>query len=189
MLFLQPAIQLENVTRLPNRVAVLVDASESMAPAGAARQPTRAERAAAAHRQGQARLRRLAHAHLSTSTPSAAAVATVYSRSDVATPGEGGADLTSSSEEQLARAAPGARRRPPAARGAGRAARPLRGRDLGGVVVLSDGIDNGRFGSARAAGCEERGGGVRRGARPESRDFLRSLDAPVHTAVDRRAPA
>src|SRR5438874_161887 len=46
VLFAQPAIQLENVTRLPNRVAVLVDRSASMALAEKPGAPTRTERAA-----------------------------------------------------------------------------------------------------------------------------------------------
>src|SRR5579883_999688 len=45
-LFLQPAIQLENVTRIPNHVAVLVDGSASMALGERPGAPSRAERAA-----------------------------------------------------------------------------------------------------------------------------------------------
>src|SRR5437763_13483438 len=53
VLFAQPAIQLENVTRLPNRVAVLVDRSASMALAERPGAPTRAERAASTIRDGK----------------------------------------------------------------------------------------------------------------------------------------
>jgi uncharacterized membrane protein len=47
------------------------------------------------------------------------------------------------------------------------------GRDLGGVLVISDGIDNGRLGGAL---------GDNGALDAESGDFLKSLDAPVHTA-------
>ena len=46
VLFFQPAVRLQNVSRLPNHVAVLVDGSESMRLAEAPGKPSRAERAA-----------------------------------------------------------------------------------------------------------------------------------------------
>jgi uncharacterized membrane protein len=46
------------------------------------------------------------------------------------------------------------------------------GRDLGGVVVVGDGVDNGRF--AGAVGDK--------GLDAESADFVKSLDAPIHGA-------
>ena len=69
LLLLQPAIQLENVTRLPNRVAVLVDGSASM---GLEERPgagSRAERAAklvAKARPALAEWRKLHHVELFT---------------------------------------------------------------------------------------------------------------------------
>src|SRR5438270_9097646 len=51
------------------------------------------------------------------------------------------------------------------------------GRDLGGVIVFSDGVDNGRLGAALAD----------KGLDVESTDFLRSLDVPIHAAWIGRA--
>jgi hypothetical protein len=47
VLFFEPAVRLQNVTRLPNHVAVLVDGSESMRLREKPGEPSRAERAAA----------------------------------------------------------------------------------------------------------------------------------------------
>src|SRR5262245_43944962 len=52
---LQPAIELRQVTRLPNRVAVLVDASRSMEVGAAEVGPSRAERLVALREGGAAR--------------------------------------------------------------------------------------------------------------------------------------
>jgi hypothetical protein len=46
VLFFEPAVQMQNVTRLPNQIAVLVDSSESMRLSERAGEPSRAERAA-----------------------------------------------------------------------------------------------------------------------------------------------
>ncbi len=46
------------------------------------------------------------------------------------------------------------------------------GRDLAGAIVISDGVDNGRLGQGLSA----------TGLDTESLDFLKSMDAPVHTA-------
>jgi uncharacterized membrane protein len=46
------------------------------------------------------------------------------------------------------------------------------GRDLGGVIVLSDGVDNGRLGAALGD----------KGLDVESTDFVKSLDTPIHGA-------
>ena len=165
VLFLQPAIQLENVTRLPNRVAVLVDASASM---GLQEEPgagTRAERAARFIDKGApafAEWRKLHNVDFYTFGNSASA---------------GGADLVSATEERLGHEAEakgdGTHIREALAGVRGR----YEGRDLGGVVVVSDGIDNGRFADAMTG----------KDLAAEARDFLRSLDAPVHTVWTGRA--
>ena len=155
VLFLQPAIQLENVTRLPNKVAVLVDDSESM---GLAEQPGGATRAARA-------------AKLIASSGPLFNQWRKEHRLDFYT---FGSTLTPSVEDALGLPA-GA----PAIADATRLREALsslrgryEGRDLGGVVVISDGIDNGRFGEALSPAGELDG---------EAKDFLHTLDAPVHT--------
>jgi uncharacterized membrane protein len=151
LLLVQPAIQLRHVTRIPNRIAVLVDDSRSMGLAEGPSGPTRAARAAEILRRSHGAFARLGVDHRLD-----------YYRF--------GATLTPSSEEEVLR--PGA---PPtgASTRMYEALQALRGRyagrELAGVVVLSDGADNGRFGPA--------------GLEPAGRDFVRSLDAPVHTAL------
>ena len=154
LLLVQPAIQLREVTRIPNRMAVLLDDSRSMGLAETAGGPTRAARAAEILRRSHDTLERLGRDHRID-----------YYRF--------GAALTPSTEEELLR---------PSAPPAGAATRlhealqALRGRysgrDLAGVVVLSDGADNGRFGPG--------------GLDAAGRDFVRSLDAPVHTVFTGR---
>jgi uncharacterized membrane protein len=152
VLFFQPAVRLENVTRLPNHVAVLVDTSESMRLAEAAGAPSRAERAARLVADSRPAWARLAERH----------------RLDYYTFGD---RLAPSTAEALAASgAPGLKRA--RATRIAEALASLRGRydahDLGGVVIISDGADNGRLGQ--------------RPLDAESLDFLKALDAPVHTA-------
>ncbi len=154
VLFLQPAVQLENVTRLPNRVAVLVDASESMGLAEQPGEPTRAQRAARI---------------VASSAPAFDSWRKDH-RLDFYT---FGSTLTPSAQEALSLPA-GAPSNADATR-IREALSALRsryqGRDLAGVVVISDGVDNGRLGEALANGELDN----------EARDFLRALDTPVHT--------
>ena len=153
VLFFQPAVRLENVTRLPNHIAVLVDGSESMSLSESQAQPSRAERAARAVAQAKPALDELRK----------------NARLDFYTFAE---RLSPSTEEALA--APHQVPHGEATR-LREALASLRtryeGRDLAGVVVLSDGVDNGRLGQGFAAG----------GLDAESLDFLKALDAPVHT--------
>ena len=157
VLFFQPALRQENVTRLPNHVAVLVDRSESMRLKERPGAPSRAERAASWIRQEAPRLAELRKSH----------VLDFYSF------GEG---LSPTTEEALALPA----LRYDEATRLREALTQLRaryqGRELGGVVVVSDGIDNGRLQRANDGG----GGDSLLGA--DAVDFLKSLDAPVHTA-------
>src|SRR4051812_18203121 len=154
VLFFEPAVRLQNVTRLPNHVAVLVDGSESMRLKENPKQPSRAERTAAWLRAERDTFARLGREH----------VIDFYSFGD---------KLEPTTLEALSAA-------PPARADATRLREALaslrgryEGRDLGGVIVVSDGVDNGRIGNAAGAG----------GALDvESGDFLKSLDAPVHAA-------
>ena len=144
---LQPAIELRQVTRLPNRVAVLVDASRSMEvrpPDGGA---SRAERAAALIERAAPRLadwQRAGH------------------EVDIFSFGENVSPATSASL-----------REPPAADATriGEALGDVRaryaGRDLGAVVVISDGIDTGRIGEGPLD--------------TTTRAAIEALGAPIHT--------
>jgi uncharacterized membrane protein len=122
---LQPAIELRQVTRLPNRVALLVDTSRSMEVRPPDGGPSRAERAAAL----------LEHA-----APRLAAWQQAGHEVDVFSFGDGVSPATAASL-----------REPPGgdATRIGEALGDLRtryaGRDLG-AVVISDGIDTGRIG-------------------------------------------
>jgi uncharacterized membrane protein len=159
VLFFQPAIRKENVTRVPNHVAVLVDASESMRLGEKPNEPTRAERAARLIARERATFEALRGDH----------------RVDFFTFGD---KLAPTTEDALARA-PSPPPREPATRlreALGQLRTRYEGRDLAGVIVVSDGIDNGRLGQGAGAGLDA-----------ESTDFLKSLDAPVHTAWVGRA--
>src|SRR5439155_11000357 len=153
VLFFEPAVRLQNVTRLPNHVAVLVDGSESMRLREKPEQPSRAERAAAWLRAERGTFAQLGREH----------IIDFYTFGD---------KLEPTTLEALAAA-------PPARADATRLREALAslrgrydGRDLGGVIVVSDGVDNGRLGNSAAAGALD----------AESGDFLKSLDAPVHGA-------
>ncbi|MEP6652117.1 MAG: glutamine amidotransferase [Myxococcales bacterium] len=126
MVALQPTLELRQIVRVPNRVAVLVDGSRSMDVRPPDGGPSRAERAAALLAgPGSTRARWERDGH----------------RVDLYTFGEG---LVSSSLDGL--------RAPPAADATriGEALAELgaryAGHDLGAVVLLSDGIDTGRIG-------------------------------------------
>lgn len=191
VLFLQPAIQLENVTRLPNRVAVLVDASASM---GLAEQPgagTRAERTARLVGGAGAAFdawRKEHHLDFYTFSDGSDGNGPAAGGGAVATGASETGGLTPTSEQQLAQAgsATGEATRMREALAALRAR--YERRDLGGVVVISDGIDNGRFGAAAAAAAAaQKGGEEPEALDAEGREFLRGLDAPVHTVWTGRA--
>jgi uncharacterized membrane protein len=123
---LQPTLELRQIVRVPNRVAVLVDASRSMDVRPPDGGPSRAERAATL---------------LARTAPARTAWERDGHRVDVYTFGEG---LVPSTFEAL--------RAPPTADATriGEALAELRaryaGHDLGAVIVISDGIDTGRIG-------------------------------------------
>jgi uncharacterized membrane protein len=146
LVFLEPAIELRQVAREPNRIAVLVDDSRSMSLRDAPRGPTRLARvrtlldasgaALAAWREGhQIDFYRFSDA-VSATTEKAAA--------------RGHAD---GPETLIRKALEFVRAR-------------YDGRDLAGIVLISDGSATGSL--------DESGAGA-------SRDFLRSLDTRIHT--------
>ena len=157
VLVFQPALKLRNVTRMPNHVAVVVDTSESMGLAeqdgpGGGKPETRAARAAALLRREQATIEGWRESH----------------KVDFFTFGD---RLQAASESQLTR--PGGTPSRDSATRIREALAAVRqrydGRDLAGIVLLSDGQDNGRL--AAVTGELD----------ADTRDFLRTLDAPVHT--------
>jgi len=147
ILFLEPAVELRQVAREPNRVAIVVDDSRSMALREDPTGTSRSERA-----------RALLDASADTfSAWRGPHILDFYAFSE---------DLALTSEGALANAEP---------TGPGTLMRQAleqlrsryRGRDLAGIVLVSDGIPTGDFAADIDTG--------------PSRDFLRSLEARIHT--------
>jgi uncharacterized membrane protein len=154
ILFFEPAVELRHVTRQPNHVAVLVDDSRSMAIAdsGEAKGPTRAERARRIIVNSAATFATWRQSHL----------VDFYTFSDTLVPtteaalAAGTAPRADATQLREALAALRARHD---------------GHDLGGVVVISDGIPTGKMETAEGGHFD-----------PESNDFLRGLGVHVHSA-------
>ncbi len=148
VLFLEPAIELRQVAREPNRIAILVDDSRSMElredPAGPTR-IQRAERLLARSRDTLSAWKK--DHHLDFYTFSDTLIPT-GKNSAATSPARGPATLLRQALEQL-------RSR-------------YEGRELAGVIVISDGVATGGFAGNAGVGA--------------TRDFLRSLDTQVHTA-------
>ncbi len=142
-LFLEPAIELRQVAREPNRIAVLVDDSASMALAEVRGGPTRLERARELLARSGAALTAWARDHRLDYYTFSDAVLAVPGRESLPTEATGKATLLRKALEHL-------RAR-------------YDGRDLAGVVVISDGAATGGFDE-------------------DAEDFLRGLDTRVHTA-------
>jgi uncharacterized membrane protein len=143
---LQPTLELRQVTHVPNRVAVLVDGSRSMAVRPPDGGPSRADRAATL---------------LEKAAPRLAAWQQAGHEVDLYTFGE-----------SVAPAAAGSLREPVAdATRIGEALGDVRaryaGRDLGAVVLISDGIDTGRIGEGPLDAT--------------TRTTIEALGAPIHT--------
>jgi uncharacterized membrane protein len=154
ILFFQPAIELRMVEKLPNHVAILVDGSASMSVAETAGKETRAARAAEwlARQSGAlAELRKQRRVDFY----SFAGALSPQAEADLAT----GSPQPRGEATKLREALTALRQR-------------YAGRDLGGVIVVSDGIDNGRLADARSPQGPLDG---------ETREFLHNLGAPVHT--------
>lgn len=148
VLFLEPAIELRQVAREPNRVAILVDDSASMALREDADGPSRAERARALIEASASTLDGWEDRHhIDVFSFSETLVAS--NRAAVATNEPAGRATLVRQALEHTRAR-------------------YDGRDLAGIVVVSDGVATG--------GLED---GAEDGA---SRDFLRSLETRVHTA-------
>lgn len=147
-LFVQPTLRLAHVTRTPNRMAILVDGSASMGLRERADLPTRAERTAARIARAAPDLARLRQEH----------AIDFYTF---------GSALSPASETTLAQTIPA---RAPASE-LGEALEALRLRypdhNLGGVLVLSDGIDTGRLGHELPLDAANRA-------------LLAGLDVPIH---------
>jgi uncharacterized membrane protein len=149
MVALQPGLELGQVARVPNHVAVMVDTSRSMGVAPADGGRPRAERAAAIVKRA---------APLFQEWEKSGHRVELYSFGEVLSP-----------------TSPEALTAPPHAEATriGEVLSELRGRyagrDLGAVVLISDGIDTGRIGRGPLDG--------------ETRKSLAALQAPVHTVL------
>ncbi len=144
---LEPTVELRQVTHVPNRVAVLVDASRSMEVRPPDGGPSRAERAAAlidAAAPELAALQRDGHD------------VDLYAFADALTP---------ATRESLHAAPAGDATRIGEALGELRAR--YAGRDLGAVLLISDGVDTGRIGEGPLDAT--------------TRTTIEAMGAPIHT--------
>jgi uncharacterized membrane protein len=145
VVFLQPAIELRQVAREPNRIAVLLDESRSMTLRDHANGPTRHERVRALIDASADTFAAWEQAHRIDFYSFSDVVSAVGRDAIGTTPADGDATLIRKGLESV-------RAR-------------YDGRDLAGIVVVSDGA---------ATDDLEEGDGA-------GRDFLRSLEAKVHT--------
>jgi uncharacterized membrane protein len=146
VLFLEPALELRQVAREPNRIAILVDGSASMQLRDDPTGPTRAARARAILDASAASFDTWSERHQLDVYQFGDSLEPTARDAAATTDPRGRASLLREALEQLR----------------GR----YEGRDLAGVVVLSDGIATGAF----AGGASD----------PASVEFLRSLDTKVH---------
>ncbi|HLL20492.1 MAG TPA: glutamine amidotransferase [Kofleriaceae bacterium] len=147
VVFLQPAVELRQVAREPNRIAVLVDDSRSMALREQADGPTRIERVRGLLNNSKGTLEAWAADHkLDFYT---------FSETLGATSLQGLQQVTANGKATLVRKALDQIRN------------RYEGRDLAGIVLISDGASTGGF-------AEDAGEGA-------VRDFLKNLDTRVHT--------
>ena len=147
VVFLEPAVELRQVAREPNRIAILIDDSKSMALRETPDGPTRIERVRQLIANSQGALAGWEQNHkidYYTFAETLAATSPTALATDLAT---GKSTLIRKALESIR----------------GR----YEGRDLAGVVLISDGASTGGF-------DEDSGDGA-------VRDFLRSLDTRVHT--------
>lgn len=180
VILFQPALKLRNVTRMPNHIAVVADVSQSMQLAEDGGSETRASRIATVLRKARdsGELRRWRDDHIL----------------DFFGFGERVSPLA---ESDLVRAA-GPSSTAPATRireALASVRQRYDGRDLAGIVLLSDGLDNGRLAAtepvlpsktAARPGDVNASRPVEAGAADHQLDadtqsFLKTLDVPVHT--------
>jgi uncharacterized membrane protein len=152
VMFLEPAVELRQVAREPNRIAILVDDSKSMALREKPQGPTRIQRAQKMLSASQDVLDEWEREH----------------KIDVFTFGE---NISASTIAGLANNE--ARSPTTQLRKSLEAIRArYDGRELAGIVVISDGAAAGQFDDQSNAGA--------------ARDFLRSLETKVHTVMAAR---
>ena len=147
VVFLEPAVELRQVAREPNRIAVLIDDSKSMALKEDPHGPSRIERARQLLAASKSTLERWDRDHKVDYYTFAETVAATTLAGLAGDPAQGKGTLIRKALEYI--------------RG------HYEGRDLAGIVLISDGAATGGF-------DEDSGDGA-------VRDFLRSLDTRVHT--------
>jgi uncharacterized membrane protein len=147
VVFLEPAVELRQVAREPNRIAVLVDDSKSMSLAESPKGPTRIERARRLLADSSATLAEWERDHKIDYYTFADTLASTSLAALASDHAEGKATMLRKALELVR----------------GR----YEGRDLAGIVLISDGAATGTF-------DEDSGDGAQR-------DFLKSLDTRVHT--------
>ncbi|HEY1557722.1 MAG TPA: glutamine amidotransferase [Kofleriaceae bacterium] len=147
VLFLEPAVELRQVAREPNRIAMLIDDSKSMSLAESPQGPTRIERARRLLANSKDALAEWQRDHQIDYYTFSDIVAATTPTALAADPAQGKSTLIRKALEFVR----------------GR----YEGRDLAGIVLVSDGAATGSF-------DEDSGDGA-------VRDFLRSLDTRVHT--------
>jgi uncharacterized membrane protein len=147
VVFLEPAVELRQVAREPNRIAILIDDSKSMSLAESPQGPTRIERARRLIANSGSTLATWEQDHKIDYYTFSDALSAISPAALAADPAEGKSTMIRKALEQVR----------------GR----YEGRDLAGVVLISDGAATGSF-------DEDAGDGA-------VRDFLRSLDTRVHT--------
>src|SRR4051812_31110619 len=147
VVFLEPAVELRQVAREPNRIAVLIDDSKSMALSEDPRGPSRIERARRLLAASGVTLAGWERDHKIDYYTFAETVSATSLAGLAKDPAQGKATLIRKALEYIR----------------GR----YEGRDLAGILLISDGASTGGF-------DEDSGDGA-------VRDFLRSLDTRVHT--------
>lgn len=147
VVFLEPAVELRQVAREPNRIAILIDDSKSMSLAEAPGGPTRIERARRLINDSQGTLADWERDHKIDYYTFSDTVTATNPHALAGDPAQGKATLIRKALEHVR----------------GR----YEGRDLAGIVLVSDGAGTGSF-------DEDSGDGA-------VRDFLRSLETRVHT--------
>ncbi|MEO8840532.1 MAG: glutamine amidotransferase [Kofleriaceae bacterium] len=147
VVFLEPAVELRQVAREPNRIAVLIDNSKSMSLAESPKGPTRIERARRLLADSGATLAEWERDHKIDYYTFADTLASTSLAALANDHAEGKATMLRKALELVR----------------GR----YEGRDLAGIVLISDGAATGTF-------DEDSGDGAQR-------DFLKSLDTRVHT--------